>query len=145
MFLEYLFNSWIFIFKFLWKSNFLKITYAMQHSIPYSIPSIGSRVTYHSPNGFGRPKYVCGLVRFPKYVCFVARLGKQLLEKQVLKIVINLLWQNGINSCQYNTAWAILLFVSRTRFWCLLVPLNITPHHARVSCLIIGLTINATE
>ena len=75
---------------------------------------------------------------------FVARLGKQLLEKQILKIVINLLWQNGINSCQYNTAWAILLFVSRTRFCCLLVPLNITPHHARVSCLIIGLTINAT-
>ena len=38
---------------------------------------------------------------------------------------------------------AILLFLSGTHFSCLLVPLKVMPHHAQVSCLITGLTINA--
>ena len=37
------------------------------------------------------------------------------------------------------------LFRFRQRFCCLLVPLKIMPHHARVSYLIIGLTIIAIE
>ena len=76
-------------------------------------------------------------------VCLVARLGKHILEKQTLKIIIDILWYSGINSDQCKTAWAILLFISGTRFCCLLVPLKVMPHHAWVSCLIIELTINA--
>ena len=102
-------------------------------------------IMYLHMYSFGWPKCVSRWVKFPKYVCLVARLGKQLLEKQILKIILDILWQNGINSYQYNTAWEILLFVSGTCFCCLLVPLKVTPHHGRVSCLIIGLTINAIE
>ena len=44
-----------------------------------------------------------------------------------------------------NTAWAILFLISGPCFCCLLVPFKVTPHHARVSCLIIELKINAIE
>ena len=40
-----------------------------------------SGITYHSPNGFGQPKYVCGQVQFPEFVSLVAQLGEELLEK----------------------------------------------------------------
>ena len=79
---------------------------------------------------------VCLWVKFPKYVCFVTRLGKQLFEKEILTIILDILWKNGINSYQFNTAWAIL-FISDTHFWCLLIPPKVTPHHVRVLCLII--------
>ena len=71
--------------------------------------------------------------KFPKYVCLVAWLGEQLLKKQILKIILDILWYNGINSYQYNIAWATLLLVLGKRFCCLLVPLKVTPHHAWVS------------
>ena len=41
------------------------------------------------------------------------------------------------NSYQPNTARAILLFISGASLSCLLVPLKVMPHNARVSCLII--------
>ena len=43
------------------------------------------------PNGFGKPKCVCRQVKFPKYVCLVTQLGKQLLEKQILKIILDII------------------------------------------------------
>ena len=42
-------------------------------------------------------------VKLPKYVCLIARLGEQLFEKQILKIVLESLIK-CINSYQYNTA-----------------------------------------
>ena len=51
-----------------------------------------SGVTKHSPDGFGQTKYVFGWIKFPKCVCLVAQLGKQLPEKQILKIIIDILW-----------------------------------------------------
>ena len=51
-----------------------------------------SDVTYHWPDGFEQPKYVCRRVKIPKYVCLVARLGEQLLEKQVLKFILDIPW-----------------------------------------------------
>ena len=33
---------------------------------------------------------VCGRVKFPKYVCLVAQLGEQLLEKQTLKTIFDI-------------------------------------------------------
>ena len=38
-----------------------------------------------------RPKCVCGRVKFPKCVCLVTRLGKQLLVKQSLKIILDII------------------------------------------------------
>ena len=88
---------------------------------------------------------VCLWVSKTSKICLVTWLGMQLLEKHILKIILHVLWLNGINSCQYNTGWAILLFVSDTGFCCQLVLLKVMPHHAPVSCLIIRLTINPIE
>ena len=55
-------------------------------TIPFS-----NGVTLHLPDGFGGPKCVCGWVKFPKYTCLVAQLGQQLLEKQILKIILDIL------------------------------------------------------
>ena len=41
---------------------------------------------------FGWSKCACGWVKFQKYVCLVAWLGEQLLEKQILKIILVILW-----------------------------------------------------
>ena len=49
-----------------------------------------SGVTNHWPDGFEQPKCVCRRVKIPKYVCLVARLGEQLLEKQVLKFILDI-------------------------------------------------------
>ena len=104
-----------------------------------------SGASQHLPGGFRGPNCVCRWVKIQKYICLVALLGKQLLEKQILKIILDICWWICINSCQYNTAWATLLFMSVTCFCCLLVPLKVTPHHVWVSCIIIELTINAKE
>ena len=57
----------------------------------------------------------------------------------------NCSWYSLIKWYQFLSVWAILLFVSGSRFSCLLVPLKVMPHYAKVSCLIIKLTINAVE
>ena len=42
-------------------------------------------------------------------ICVLGRvLGDQFFEKKILKIVLDIFWKNGINSYQYNTAWAII-------------------------------------
>ena len=50
-----------------------------------------------------------------------------------------------ISSYQYNTAWPIIFLVLGTCFCCLLISVKVMPHHDRVSCLMIRLTINAIE
>ena len=50
-----------------------------------------SGVTEHSPDNFGRQKCVYRRVKNPKYVCLVTQLDEQLLEKQILKIILDIL------------------------------------------------------
>ena len=50
-----------------------------------------SGVTQHLSHSFGQPKCDCRQVKFPKYVCLVTRLGEQLLEKQILTFVLDIL------------------------------------------------------
>ena len=76
----------------------------------------GSGVTQHLPNSSGQPKHVCGQVKCPKHVCLVAWLGEQLLEKQILKIILEVLWQNDINSYQYNMSNSSQYTMSNTSF-----------------------------
>ena len=35
---------------------------------------------------------VCRWEKFQKYVCLVTQLGKQILEKQILKTILDILW-----------------------------------------------------
>ena len=65
--------------------------YRIQEKVFNLFPITASGVAYHSRDGFGRPKYVCGRVKFSKYVRLVAQLGKQLPEKQILKIIRDIL------------------------------------------------------
>ena len=53
---------------------------------------------------------VCGQLKFPKYVCLVNRIGEQLPEEQILKIILDII-------C--NTARAILFnnTVNRPKGW----------------------------
>ena len=55
-----------------------------------------------SASGFGRPESVSWKVKFPKYVCLVAQLGKEFLEKQILKIVISIVVSIFINIIQHE-------------------------------------------
>ena len=84
-------------------SNFLSIFYniitphvQIYHALKFlwqddDGPTV-SGVTQHFPYGFERPKCVCEQVKFPKYVCLVAQLGEKLLEKQIMKFILNILW-----------------------------------------------------
>ena len=76
----------------------------MKRKIPQTIPvmtiekalmkmMLNSGITWYSLDGLGWPKCICGWVKFPKYVHLVTPMGKkQLFEKQILKINLDILW-----------------------------------------------------